>query len=211
MFDKGSHWSSVNGLQTLIPHAILSSLLGYQYILPDMVGGNVYDSGFNGSYVPDKELFIRWLQISTFLPSIQYSISPWQYEDEEVSSICKYWTDFHRTVIAPIYESTFEKYISGESILPIVPVSFFASHAELDRDISILSITQQFVIAEKYLVAPAVNEGQREIDVYLPDENACWEEYFTGVRVLGGSYQFNTKIGLSEVSFWIKYDAVECY
>jgi hypothetical protein len=52
MFDKGSHWSAGNGLQTLIPHAILSSLLGYQYILPDMVGGNVYDSGFNSSYVP---------------------------------------------------------------------------------------------------------------------------------------------------------------
>ena len=55
----------------MIPHAILSSLLGYQYILPDMVGGNVYDSGFIGTYVPDKELFIRWLEISAFMPSIQ--------------------------------------------------------------------------------------------------------------------------------------------
>ena len=36
-----------------------------------MVGGNVYDSGFNNSYVPDKELFIRWLEISAFMPSIQ--------------------------------------------------------------------------------------------------------------------------------------------
>ena len=74
MFDKGSHWSEVNGLKTMIPHAILSSLTGYQYILPDMVGGNVYDSGFNGTYVPDKQLFIRWLEVSAFLPSIQDNI-----------------------------------------------------------------------------------------------------------------------------------------
>ena len=38
-----------------------------------MVGGNVYDSGFNGTYVPDKELFIRWLELSAFMPSIQVS------------------------------------------------------------------------------------------------------------------------------------------
>jgi hypothetical protein len=71
------------------------------------------------SLLSDKELFIRWLEITTFMPSIQYSISPWQYEDEEVSAISKYWTDFHREIIAPIYIDIFERYIAGEDVLPI--------------------------------------------------------------------------------------------
>ena len=74
MFDKGSHWSSINGLKTLIPHSILSSLIGYQYILPDMVGGNVYDSGFNSSYVPEKGnwKYTVYLIRSTFFTSVFY-------------------------------------------------------------------------------------------------------------------------------------------
>ena len=133
MFDKGSHWSPVNGLQTMVPHLILSSLLGYQYILPDMVGGNVYDSGFNGTYVPDKELFIRWLEVSAFMPSIQYSISPWQYEDDEVSSICMYWTKFHNNIIAPIYEDIFERYVAWEDVVPIMPIAFAVTNRELKK------------------------------------------------------------------------------
>ena len=49
-------------------------MLGYQFILPDMVGGNVYDSGFEETYLPDKELYIRWLEVTAFMPSIQVKL-----------------------------------------------------------------------------------------------------------------------------------------
>ena len=52
----------------------------------------------------------------------QFSISPWQYNDAEVTAVCKYWTDFHHDVIAPIYEDIFERYVAGENILPIAPI-----------------------------------------------------------------------------------------
>ena len=29
-----------------------------------MVGGNVYEDGFEGLAVPEKELYIRWLEIT---------------------------------------------------------------------------------------------------------------------------------------------------
>lgn len=151
MFDKGSHWSAMNGLQTMVPHGIQSALLGYPFVLPDMVGGNVYDSGFNGTYVPDQELFIRWLEVSAFLPSIQYSISPWQYEDPQVQAICKYWTDFHRDVIAPIYEDVFEMYVNGTDIIPIAPVSFITPVDELRTHGRIRQLMQQFVIGERFM------------------------------------------------------------
>ena len=35
-----SRWGNDNGLKTMIPNALLMSILGYPFILPDMIGGN---------------------------------------------------------------------------------------------------------------------------------------------------------------------------
>lgn len=46
MMDKDSNWGSAKGLKTLIPTALTFSMLGYPYILPDMIGGSkmeIYD------------------------------------------------------------------------------------------------------------------------------------------------------------------------
>lgn len=67
------------------------NLVGYPLVLPDMIGGNGYGDGFwnGGSGVssrPDKEIFLRWLQANTFMPSLQFSYVPWDY-DSEVSVV----------------------------------------------------------------------------------------------------------------------------
>lgn len=36
-----------------------------------MVGGNAYEDGFEGTYVPEEELYIRWMEVTAFMPSIQ--------------------------------------------------------------------------------------------------------------------------------------------
>lgn len=41
-----------------------------------MVGGNGYEDES-----PTDEMFIRWLQANTFMPSIQFSFVPWQFND----------------------------------------------------------------------------------------------------------------------------------
>ena len=38
MMDKDSTWSYNNGLKTMIPTALVMSMTGYHYILPDMIG-----------------------------------------------------------------------------------------------------------------------------------------------------------------------------
>lgn len=70
------------------------NLVGYPLVLPDMIGGNGYGDGFwnGGSGVssrPDKEIFLRWLQANTFMPSLQFSYVPWDY-DSEVSVVAFY-------------------------------------------------------------------------------------------------------------------------
>lgn len=42
MGDRFSVWSTSNGLRSLIPTLLTSSVLGYPFALPDMIGGNAY-------------------------------------------------------------------------------------------------------------------------------------------------------------------------
>ena len=70
MGDKESRWGYDNGLKTIIPTALTFGILGYPFILPDMIGGNGYTyEGENieltETVLPDRELYIRWLQVNS--------------------------------------------------------------------------------------------------------------------------------------------------
>ena len=74
MLDKDSKWGYDNGLQSLIPTLLHFGIVGYPFVLPDMIGGNAYGAK------PSAELFVRWMQANAFMPSVQFSIVPWDYE-----------------------------------------------------------------------------------------------------------------------------------
>lgn len=71
MIDKDTYWGFNNGLASLITTLLQMNMNGYPFVLPDMIGGNGYDSKVT------KELFIRWLQANVFMPALQYSYVPW--------------------------------------------------------------------------------------------------------------------------------------
>lgn len=77
MLDKDTFWGKTNGLATLIPTLLHFGLEGYVFVLPDMIAGNGYNVP-----KPDRELFIRWMQANVFMPSMQFSYAPWDYDDE---------------------------------------------------------------------------------------------------------------------------------
>jgi hypothetical protein len=43
LIDKDSNWSNENGLKSLLPSIFNLSLLGYPFILPDMVSVFIFD------------------------------------------------------------------------------------------------------------------------------------------------------------------------
>merc|ERR1719484_354664 len=48
-FDKDSRWSLHNGLRALVTSAMHLGVLGYPFVLPDMVGGNAYSDEMVGA------------------------------------------------------------------------------------------------------------------------------------------------------------------
>lgn len=92
MLDKDSEWTYENGLPTLITTLFQLNLVGYPYVLPDMIGGNGYNNR-----PPSKELFIRWLQANTFMPSLQFSYVPWDFDNETIA-ISRNFTQLHANI-----------------------------------------------------------------------------------------------------------------
>jgi hypothetical protein len=76
MSDKSSTWSIENGLKAVVTTLLAMNMVGYSFVMPDMVGGNGYVD------LPNKELFIRWLQANTFMPTMQFSYVPWDFDRE---------------------------------------------------------------------------------------------------------------------------------
>uniref|UniRef100_A0A8C7X6T9 Si:ch211-236l14.4 n=1 Tax=Oryzias sinensis TaxID=183150 RepID=A0A8C7X6T9_9TELE len=73
-----SDWSSL-GLKGLIPSLLHHTLLGYNFLIPDAVGGSL-----SAEPVSDEELFIRWLEIAAFLPVISFHTPPWVCGEDQV-------------------------------------------------------------------------------------------------------------------------------
>lgn len=77
MLDRNTRWTSPLGLSTLIPELLHMNVIGYPFVLPDIIGGNGYDNA-----IVTKELFVRWLQANVFMPSMQFSYPPWDFDEE---------------------------------------------------------------------------------------------------------------------------------
>lgn len=107
MMDLDSSWSWDNGLPNLVTKLLHLNMVGYGFILPDIIGGH----GTDGER-PDKELFIRWLQATVFMASQQFSYTPWDYDNETIA-ICKKFTALHEQYASEIMLQ-FGRFILGE-------------------------------------------------------------------------------------------------
>ncbi|KAJ8029414.1 Myogenesis-regulating glycosidase [Holothuria leucospilota] len=196
LMDRLSTWGWEAGLKTLLTTAVTFGVLGYPYVLPDMIGGNGYDEGdFHSVALPERELFIRWLELNAFLPSMQYSVQPWQY-DQEVVRIAQKWTTFHEEVIAP----RVLKIVKEETVIdgsPIIrPLWWIAP-----EDKYATRIDCEFLVGSDMLVAPVLDKGRVARDVYLPAGK--WTNP-NGNILEGGRWYGGVSAPLEEILYYVK-------
>ncbi|XP_062553949.1 myogenesis-regulating glycosidase-like isoform X2 [Armigeres subalbatus] len=157
MLDKDTEWHGTNGLPTLITTLLQMNMVGYPLVLPDMIGGNGYDPGVaDGNNPPSKELFIRWLQANVFMPSIQFSYVPFDF-DEETVTISKEMTNLHMKY-TPLIMERFRAAVSGG--YPVNPPIWWVSPED--------TVAQVIDDRDDVISAPVVVENARARDIYLP-------------------------------------------
>uniref|UniRef100_G1QYF9 Myogenesis-regulating glycosidase n=1 Tax=Nomascus leucogenys TaxID=61853 RepID=G1QYF9_NOMLE len=168
LVDRDSVWGYDLGLRSLIPAVLTVSMLGYPFILPDMVGGNAVPQRTAGGDVPERELYIRWLEVAAFMPAMQFSIPPWRY-DAEVVAIAQKFAALRASLVAPLLlELAGEVTDTGDPI--VRPLWWIAPGDETAH-----RIDSQFLIGDTLLVAPVLEPGKQERDVYLPAGK--WRSY----------------------------------
>ncbi|KAF2905132.1 hypothetical protein ILUMI_01040 [Ignelater luminosus] len=193
MIDKDSTWGLLNGLYTLITTLLQMNLNGYTLVLPNMVGGN----GYYGT--PSAELFVRWLQANTFMPSIQFSYVPWDYDNEklnfDVKAISKKFVNLHQK-IAPYIEKTMRD--SVEKGHPVNSPIWWVS----PNDIQAQGEDTEFLLGEDILVAPVVQEGATNRTVYLP--KGRWVDGNSGVIHNGPRSLVNYSAPIEVLPYFIR-------
>ncbi len=164
-WDKWSRWGLDNGLHSVLTQALTLSIVGYPFVLPDMIGGNAYNQER-----PDGELMARWTQLTALMPTMQFGIPPWLYDDE-VDAICRRYALLHEGLAPYLAELVAETLESGTPI--VRPLAWAAP-----GDAVALTSDDQFMLGGRFMAAPVVRMGQRARDVYLPAGR--WRDNWTG-------------------------------
>jgi myogenesis-regulating glycosidase len=85
-------------------------ITGYPFLIPPPIGGFI-NMTEDVSLQPERELYVRWMQVSIFLPVVQFATLPSAF-DEAVEKIASELTTLRQTTILPLLQVTKLSYFS---------------------------------------------------------------------------------------------------
>ncbi|XP_053339020.1 SITS-binding protein [Clarias gariepinus] len=187
-----SDWS-YSGLKGIIPSLLHYSLLGYNFFIPDAVGGSL-----SSELVTDDELFIRWLEIVAFLPVLSFQTPPWSFGVDKVLNQTRIYITKHQDFVVPLIEKyALEWQANGN---PIYRPLWWIS----PNDPATFTIDDEFLIGDEVLVAPVTEKGALQRDIYLPRSNFQWQDTNNAKVFDGGTLLQSYHVGLEEVPVFIR-------
>lgn len=190
--DKRHSWDD-RGINMLIPNALAMSNLGYVFTCPDMIGGGLVGDFINNHYSGiDEQLFVRYAQIATFFPMMQFSLAPWKVLSHENLEIVKKCCTLHDELNPYILELVEE---ATKNVTPILRSMCF----EFPDD-GYETIQDQFMLGNLYLVAPITKKDCFERDVILP--KGTWKDDYN--QIYEGNQTIHIKVPLSRIPYFKK-------
>ena len=199
LLDRVSHWQAQNGLKSVLSAVLTLGILGYPYVIPDMVGGNSY------FYESRKELYVRWAQLSAFLPCIQFSKAPWEFgvQSEEVLELVRDALKIRKSLLHIIEDAAINYNVTGDPIVRPLWWYWPEDHETFVAD-------GEFMLGDSYLIAPVLYMNMVSHAIYLPA--GVWEEQWREPKnqILSTGELFHYNVTLSDICYFklIKEDLV---
>lgn len=186
--DKGHSWED---LQTLMPNILLQGMMGYPFTCPDMIGGGEMGSFQNLSKV-DQDLIVRSAQCHAFMPMMQFSVAPWRVLDEAHFAAVQQTVNLRMKYIGVILELARNATQNGEPIVRTMEYEFPHNQYE--------SITNQFMLGDKMLIAPFVDNKLGYREVVIP--KGKWQD--DKGKTITGPQTIKILSELERIPFYIK-------
>jgi alpha-glucosidase len=180
-------------LQLLIPNMIAAGLAGYYFSCPDLIGGGEYTS-FQNLEKMDQESIVRSAQIHALMPMMQFSVAPWRVLDSEHFAAVKDAIKIREKFSGYILELAIKAAKTGEPI--IKPMEFNYPGR------GYATITDQFLLGDKVLVAPVIKKGVSERTVFIPEGK--WKSY--DGKIISGPVTIKAEAGLNQLPYYEKID-----
>ena len=193
MTDKDGTWDDLTGLKTLIPTVLTYGIMGYPYVLPSIVGGHHGNA--------EKELYIRWMQVNVFLPGVQFSKTPWDFDAETVSIVRDLLAI--RASLNTVLMDAFNNVTKTGA--PVVRPLWWVA----PTDPVALKIDTQFMLGDTYLVAPILERNQTVKKVYLPVGR--WHEQFDRGNVIDNKVEGRWKTYNVNLTSLLYFKCLELY
>ena len=202
LLDRSSTAGQDNGLHSVLTSTFTFGIAGYPFVMPDVIGGNgaFPTKGLNEH--PSKELFVRWMQLTAFLPAMPFSLPPFEY-DTSVTDIALSLVDLHRSLVEElIYPLAVNATKTG---YPIIRPLWW-------MDSNLVSVNDQFLIGEKVLVAPVLSVGVNERCVRFPTYTrwtrggSSEDKVYPDACASNGSCSCHFTVTLSEVLYFRRKD-----
>lgn len=145
----------------IIPNMMQQGILGYFYGCPDMIGGGEYGSFLSENYKFDEELYVRWFAASIFSPMMQISISPKRLLSDESMQIVNKFMDLRSEYLGYMMELVEKTTETQEPVMRFMEFEFPNQGLE--------KVTDQFMLGDKYLIAPVLEQGKTSRIVHIPE------------------------------------------
>lgn len=222
--------ASWQGLQSIIPSLFNLGLIGYSLIHPGSVGGDFkvainrtvssqvnelnINKANNQEPIPlspvfpkiiEEELFVRWLQLSAFMPILQFN-SIEAIEKYKLQEMAQNLIKMRQMLIVPDLKKNlpYSPLVHGKNKTssPLINTNFLPLirplwYLEDKRD---FTIRDQFAIGNDIIVAPILVQNKRYRDIYLPI--GLWKDELRQQLIDGGRWMRNYRVDLYEIAWF---------
>ncbi|XP_033746772.1 uncharacterized protein LOC117331908 [Pecten maximus] len=181
-----AHGECITGV---IETALTLGMMGYPFVIVDGMFAQEPAAGQEEFDLPNRQLYIRWMQMSSFFPAMKYAVPPWYFDDECVE-LAQNASAMHQEYTVKIINEMKQEIKNGEPI--IRPIWWTApSDKEAHR------VKNEFMVGDSLLVAPVVCDDVMERNIYLPE--GFWTDMLTGDFIYGERWLLNYEVKINQI------------
>ena len=157
------------------------SLTGMPYWTTD-IGGFFRPGRTQYTDAKYHDILTRWFQWSTFatifrMHGYQTETEPWKYGDTVMNNM-RTMMNLRYRLMPYIYSEAWQVSKNGSTIMRPMVMDF-------KNDATAIGQSYQYMFGKSFLVAPIIEPGVTEWNVYLP-KSIAWYDFWTGKRFDGG-------------------------